>query len=179
MKLEWRDVALGDGGPGISTSLTLPETVELQRLAAGRQVLEIGSAYGYSAVAMALAGADVTAVDPHQQLGSYGPMVANVLAYAVADRVDIRVGAAQQILPGLDAGFDLVFIDGDHAAEAVTSDVTMALALLRPGGIIACHDHGESTCPGVAQALDTWRPYDYIVDTLAVYRIGTAGPGEA
>lgn len=176
MKLEWRDVVLREGYPAINTSLTLAETEELQRLAAGKDVLEIGSAYGYSAVAMALAGAHVTAVDPHQWLASQGPMMANVLAYTVASRVDIRVGTARQILPHLNAKFDLVFIDGDHDADAVMHDVTAALDLLRPGGIIACHDHGEVTCPGVAQALDFWRPYDYIVDTLAVYRIEGPGP---
>lgn len=173
MKLEWRDVVLREGYPAINTSLTLAETEELQRLAAGKLVLEIGSAYGYSAVAMALAGGHVTAVDPHQQLGSYGPMMANVLAYGVASRVDIRVGEARQILPHLKAEFDLVFIDGDHSAEAVGHDVMAARDLLKPAGFLTCHDYGEATCPGVKQWLDSWKVPPRLVDTLAIY-----GPGE-
>jgi len=52
---------------GVPTSLTIPEMRLLQRYAreAGT-VLEIGTYYGYSAIGMALAGADVTSVDPHK-----------------------------------------------------------------------------------------------------------------
>jgi len=39
------------------------------------------------------------------------------------------------------AEFDLVFIDGDHAAESVKSDIDKALSVLRPGGLIAFHDY--------------------------------------
>jgi len=173
--LQWRDVAPGDG-PAISTSLTLAETDELRRLAEDADVLEIGSAFGYSAVAMALAGARVTAVDPHGWLSSYGAMVANLNAYGVADRVEIRRSDSWSVLPALvddDRKFDLVWIDGDHEARAGAHDVEWALKLLRPGGTLACHDYDEATCPGVRQALDAWKPPPRLVDTLAVY-----GPGE-
>lgn len=175
MKLEWRDVALGDG-PAISTSLTLAETAELQRLAQGGSVLEIGSAFGYSAVAMALAGGTVTAIDPHSWLNSYGVMTANLAAYAMLSNVDIRMASSQTIMPQLFAEgrlFDLVWIDGDHEAPAVAHDVEWARKLLKPTGTLACHDYDEATCPGVRQALDAWKVPPRLVDTLAIY-----GPGE-
>ena len=175
MKLEWRDVAPG-GGPAISTSLTLAETDELRRLAAGGNVLEVGSAFGYSAVAMALAGATVLAVDPHQWLKSQGVMMANLAAYAVSSRVEIRAADSRQVLPELAAQgqmFDLVWIDGDHEAPAVAHDVEWARKLLKPTGTLAVHDYDEDTCPGVRQALDAWKPPPRVVDTLALY-----GPGE-
>lgn len=175
MKLEWRDVAPGDG-PAISTSLTLAETDELRRLANDANVLEVGSAFGYSAVAMALAGGRVTAVDPHQWLNSFGVMMANLAAYTVSGRVDIRVGDSWTVLPELVAAkaqFDLVWIDGDHEAHTVAHDVQWALKLLKPTGTLACHDYGEDTCPGVRQALDAWKVPPRLVDTLAIY-----GPGE-
>lgn len=174
MKLEWRDVAPGDG-PAISTSLTLAETDELRRLAKDADVLEIGSAYGYSAIAMALAGARVIAVDPHNWLQSYGQMVANLVAYGVSSLVEIRREDSRTALPDLLKGerFDLVWIDGDHEAAAVAHDVEWARKLLRPGGTLACHDYGEATCPGVRQALDAWKVPPRLVDTLAIY-----GPGE-
>lgn len=174
MKLEWRDVAPG-GGPAISTSLTAAETAELARLAAGADVLEIGSAYGYSACVMALAGGHVTAIDPHQQLNSYGPMLANLHAYGVADRVSILVedsGAMARLFEDGRA-FDLIWVDGDHSEEAVRHDVRWAQRLLRPGGTLACHDYGEDTCPEVAVALNAWRTPPKLVDTMALY-----GPGE-
>ena len=175
MRLPWREVAPGNG-PAIDTSLTLAETDELRRLAAGKEVLEIGSAYGYSAIAMALAGGQVYAVDPHLQLASYETMQANIGFYGVADRVEIRRGDCRSVMPELhDAGrrFDLIWIDGDHAAEMVDHDITWARRLLREGGTLACHDYDEDTCPGVRQALDAWKTPPKLVDTLAIY-----GPGE-
>lgn len=176
MKLDWRPVAPG-GGPEISTSLTLAETDELRRLAkSAKVVLEVGSAYGYSSIAMALAGARVLAVDPHQALNSLGPMTANLAAYGVTGRVDIQVGDSRTVLPELAAEnrkFGLVWIDGDHEASMVIHDVHWARNLLRKGGTLAVHDYGEDTCPGVKQALDLWKVPPRLVDTLAVY-----GPGE-
>lgn len=174
MRLTWREIAPGDG-PAILTSLTAAETAELARLAAGRQVLEVGSAHGYSAIVMALAGADVTAVDDHHGgtwLGdTLAAMQANLGAYGVSDRVEIMRGASQNVLPVLireEARFGLIFIDGDHEQAAVTRDLHHALDLLRPGGVLACHDYGEDTCPGVAAALDQVFPGgpDTLTDTL-------------
>ena len=176
MRLSWQPVSPGDG-PAILTSVTGAESAELARLAAGRQVLEVGSAYGYSAVVMARAGADVTAVDDHHGgtwLGDTLPvMQSNLAAYGVAGRVEIMRGASQRVLPALggeEARFGLVFVDGDHSAETVRHDVLWALRLLAPGGVLACHDYGEETCPGVAVALDQVFPAgpSRLTDTLFV-----------
>ena len=156
MHLPWRDVAPGDGPP-ISTSVTAAEAAELARLAAGREVLEVGSAFGYSAVVMALAGGQVTAVDPHTWIpGSLEAMLANLAAYGVADRVEIIKEPSQAVLPWLareGMAFGLVFVDGDHAAQAARHDIRWALQLLGPGGTIAVHDVLETCCcPGVGEA---------------------------
>lgn len=175
MQLPWRDLAPGNG-PAINTSLTEAETEELKKLGAGVDVLEIGSAFGYSTVALALAGAKVVAVDPHNWLDSYGQMVANLSYYQVTSRVEILREDSRAALPRLaeeGRGFDLVWIDGDHAADMVAHDVEWGLKLLREGGTLACHDYGEISCPGVRQALDAWKPPPRLVDTMAIY-----GPGE-
>lgn len=159
MHLPWRNVAPGDG-PLISTSVTLEETAALARLAAAAgDVLEIGSAFGYSAIVMALAGARVAAVDPHTWVpDSLAGMERNLAAYGVSSRVFIVAGSSAPVMSEFaEAGtrFGLVFIDGDHSAAAVRADVAGALKILRPGGVLAVHDHGEDCCcPGVRQALD-------------------------
>ena len=158
MHLPWRDVAPGDG-PAISTSVTAVEAAELARLAEGREVLEVGSAFGYSAVVMALTGATVTAVDPHTWLpSSHEVMAQNLAAYGVADRVTVVREPSQQALPWLakdGARFGLVFVDGDHTAEAARHDIRWALQLLDPGGTLAVHDYLEDCCcPGVRAAAD-------------------------
>lgn len=177
MKLDWRLMSLAEAKPMISTSLTAAETAELQRLAKDADVLEIGSAYGYSAVAMALVGARVVAIDPHSWLDSRAQMDLHLMAYGVTAQVEIRQGYSFDELPRLAAEgrqFDLVWIDGDHEAPTVAHDVEWARKLLRPTGTLACHDYDELTCPGVRQALTALDlPPAKLVDTLAIY-----GPGE-
>lgn len=170
MHLPWRDVAPGDG-PAISTSVTSAEAAELARLAEGRDVLEVGSAFGYSAVVMALAGARVTAVDPHTWLpGSFEVMTGNLAAYGVQDRVEVIREVSQEALPWLardGARFGLVFIDGDHSAEAARHDIRWALQLLDEGGTLAVHDYlEECCCPGVRAAADGLLEGGTRVDTM-------------
>ena len=173
MHLPWRDMPAGPGSPLISTSLTAAEANRLAELAAGRDVLEVGSAYGYSACVMALGGAaHVTAVDPHAWLGSHDAMTSNLAASGLSGRVTIVRDASPAALDGL-GPFGLVFIDGDHGAEAVAADVAAARGVLADGGVLAVHDYGETCCcPGVRQALDILFPAgpDEQVDTLAIYR---------
>jgi len=139
-----------------------------------REVLEVGSAYGYSAVAMALAGGHVTAVDPHSWLPSLEPMMANLADYGVADKVHVVVETSFHALSVMVAAgrkFDVVFIDGDHSAKAVREDVRLALQVLAPGGTLACHDYTEACCcPEVGPTLDGLFPEGptLVVDTLFV-----------
>jgi len=173
MLLPWRPVSI-DGGPEILTSVTEAETAVLRELATGAgEALEVGSAYGYSAVVMAKAGAHVTAVDPHagELSGSLGIMQGNLQAYQ-ANTVMLRIGRSQEILPTCPLGwFGLMFIDGDHTEATVVHDVGWARKLLRKDGVLACHDFDEGTCPGVRAALERLLgPPPELTDTLAVYR---------
>jgi predicted O-methyltransferase YrrM len=172
MHLPWRDMPAGPGTPLISTSLTAAEAARLAALADGRDVLEVGSAYGFSACVMALAGAaHVTAVDPHGWLDSYDAMTSNLADAGLSDLVTIVRGTSPGAVAGL-GPFGLAFIDGDHSAVAVQADVEAALAVLAPGGTLAMHDLGEDCCcPGVRQALEALFPDgpSEQVDTLAVY----------
>lgn len=173
MSLPWRPVSVG-GGPAILTSITRDESVVLAELAAdASHALDIGSAYGYSAVVMADAGARVTTIDPHagENPDTYQALAGNLAAYAVADRVRVIVATSQQALPELEvATFGLIFIDGGHDEATVAHDVGWARKLLAPGGVLACHDYDEATCPGVRAALDrVVGPPPRLVDTLAVY----------
>jgi predicted O-methyltransferase YrrM len=173
MHLPWRGVAPAEGTQPISTSLTVNEAAALADLATGRDVLEVGSAFGFSACVMALAGAKhVTAADPHTWLNSHEAMTANLAACGVDGVVTVVRGTSPAALDGL-GPFGLVFIDGDHGAEAVAADVAAARAVLADGGVLAVHDYGETCCcPGVRQALDILFPGgpDEQVDTLAIYR---------
>jgi SAM-dependent methyltransferase len=166
----WRFASI-DGGPEIPSSVGDAETEELVRLTKGRVVLEIGSAFGYSAIAMARGGANyVLSVDPHiMSQSSLAEMHANVKAYGVGDRVGIVVARSREIMSTLvacNARVDAVFVDGDHSASAVRADTACARVLLAHDGILICHDYGYGSWPGVKVALDELGPPDGLVGSL-------------
>jgi predicted O-methyltransferase YrrM len=164
-------MALG-AGPAILTSVTAAETATLAELSHGRRVLEIGSAYGYSAVAMTLSGAWVTAVDPHHAHNSHEIMLTNLAAYGVTDHVEVVRQYSRTALPALaDRGeeYDLIFIDGDHTTAGVEHDIKWSVELLRPGGTIVCHDYLETCCcPEVGPTVDLYFSRFDLVDAMAV-----------
>ena len=182
--LEWKPTTL-NGQPIAGASLTPNETQKLAELARNSHVLEIGSAYGHSAIIMAQAGAKhVLAVDPHTgdldwvgaDKDTLGGMRRNLQTHDVQDRVTIMLNASQVVMPVLyhiDACFELIFIDGDHTHDAVAHDLKWAVELAAPGtGIIAFHDYGEHYNPDVKTVLDAAYPDgpDQLVDTLWIRR---------
>jgi len=132
--------------PNIPTAITRRESDLLAELTAGKCVLEIGSYLGYSTVWMALNGAEVHAVDPHEWLDSGPEFIANVQRYHVEDRVyDVRLRSQDLNPNGLGPAFTAAFIDGDHTYEQARFDLQLARRLVRPGSWIIAHDY---TFPG-------------------------------
>ena len=171
--LTWKPTRLD--GHLIDTSLTTGETAELRRLAAGKRVLEIGSGYGYSAIAMAQVAECVTAIDPHagELPDSLTVMLDNLVLYDVADKVTIVREYSQTALPDLLARghrYGFVFIDGNHG-EQVENDVNLSRRLLEPGGCFAVHDYLEEDFAEIARVLNAlpFAPLK-IVDTLWIGR---------
>jgi predicted O-methyltransferase YrrM len=108
----------------------------LARIAGARRMLEIGTLGGYSTIWLARAlpaGGRLISLefDPrHADVAR-----ANIASAGFADRVDVRVGRALDLLPGLgDEPFDLVFIDADK--PSTTDYFRWALKLSRPGTVI-------------------------------------------
>jgi len=107
----------------------------LVKLTGARRVLEIGTLGGYSTIWMARALAPegrITSIE----LDPLRAKVAleNCRVAGCADKVDIRVGAAAEVLAELDGPFDLIFIDADKPNNPVYLD--WALKLARPGSVI-------------------------------------------
>lgn len=109
----------------------------LVRLVAARRVLEIGSLAGYSGIWLARAlpadGVLTTLeVDPH-----HARLARQAFDEAgVADRVRLLEGDARKILPTLEPGFDVVFIDADK--EPLPEYFEWSVRLLRNGGLLLC-----------------------------------------
>ena len=180
MHLDWRNMYppfwTRPHSPPVYTSLTHMEAAELYFLAEDRRhVLEIGSAYGYSAITIATATDRITSVDPHTLCpDSLEIMINNLEAYRVRDRVTMYLAKFEDVTETFkDKGYtyDLIFIDGDHSYESVIYDVTYAADLLAHDGVLAVHDYLEDCCPDVQRALDEIFPDGptQIVDSLAIY----------
>jgi predicted O-methyltransferase YrrM len=108
-------------------------------LAAARTVLEIGTLGGYSTIWLARAlpadGKLITIeADPHHAAVA----ASNLDRAALGDRVELRVGAALEVLPRLAderlPPFDLVFIDADKRNNP--EYFAWALTLTRRGSVI-------------------------------------------
>lgn len=175
MLLPWRDVPLAVNGRelAINTSITEGEAAALAELATDGGCVEIGSAYGYSAIVMAQRARSVVAIDPHHQLDSFATMQDNLASAGVADKVRIWLANSGDALPQLPSDtYDLVFVDGDHHHSQVTFDIAHGWRAVRPGGHLAVHDYGEDTCTGVLPAVDAFRHAvqleEMTVDTLWV-----------
>ncbi len=108
----------------------------LLRAVGARRVLEVGTLGGYSAIWMARAmpedGSILSIeVDPVHA----GFARRHIERAGFSERVEVRVGAALQLLPALDGErFDVAFLDADK--EPLPTYLDWALRLVRPGGLV-------------------------------------------
>ncbi|MCK6081112.1 O-methyltransferase [Microbacterium sp. EYE_5] len=109
----------------------------LARLVGARRVLEIGTLGAYSTIWLARAlpvdGRVVTIeAEPHNAAVARR----NLDRAGLSERVDVREGRGEHVLPSLEAGepFDLVFIDADKESNTLYLD--WAARLGRPGTLV-------------------------------------------
>ena len=153
-----------------------------------RRILEIGTLGGYSTIWLA------RALPPDGRLISleiepkHAEVARQNLERAdVADRVEIRVGRAIELLPALEsdgsAPFDLVFIDADKPSNP--DYFQWALKLAAPGGVIVVDNvvrsgdvaKGDSTDPnvtGVRRVLELMASAPG-VESTAIQTVGSKG----
>jgi predicted O-methyltransferase YrrM len=111
----------------------------LALLNGARRILEVGTLGGYSAIWLGRAlPADGQLITLEHNADYAGVARANLERAGLADRVEVRVGNALQLMQQMiDAGtepFDLVFVDADK--ESYSDYFQAALQLMRPGSVI-------------------------------------------
>ncbi len=177
------------GLPEIQVSPTQGKLLHmLASLQGAKRILEIGTLGGYSAIWMARAlpadGRLITLeYDPkHAEVAR-----ANVERAGLADRVEIRVGAALSLLPGIAAEkrglFDLVFIDADKENNPAYFDWALRLThrgslilidnVVRDGAILDAASV-EPAVKGTRKALELMAS-DPRVSSTALQLVGTKG----
>jgi len=147
-----------------------------------QRFLEIGTHIGSSTVALALAAArnqaegidtriltvDIRDVNdkrakPWLKAGSSASPYAHLASLDLNHLVTFEVNTAAQILDLSTQNFDMIFLDGDHGAEVVYSEIPRALKRLGCNGMIILHDFfpnlqtlwpGQIPLPGPFQAVE-------------------------
>ncbi len=119
-------------------------------------VLEVGTHIGSSTINIARAlktngGGHLTTVDiydvNHGQTGSWKKyqiprsLSAMLEELGLDKTVTFNAEGALNFLKKTDLNFDMIFLDGDHAAAAVYQEVSLALKHLSQDGIIILHDY--------------------------------------
>ena len=100
-----------------------------------KNILEVGTFSGYSALCMAEGlgeGGKVYTFEINDEMEDFTrPWIERS---PMADKIDFRIGDANIEAPKLGVTFDLAFVDGDKRTYVETYE--MVLRLLRPGGYI-------------------------------------------
>ena len=155
------------------------EIQELQRLATGKTVLELGAWKGRSTVVLSQVATYVVSVDRHQGLDvpadhpqSGSDSLPDYLdAVRELENVAIVVADFRSFLPHLSVAFDLAFVDGNHDADSVERDALFACQhTYFSTGIVVFHDYDmESVREGVERVFG--RQPDSLAGSLAAFTV--------
>lgn len=117
----------------------------LARMTGARRVLEIGTLGAYSTIWLARAlpeNGRVVTIEAEPHIAAVARE--NLQRAGVADRVEVRVGRGEHVLPALEGEepFDLVFIDADKESNTLYLD--WAARLGRPGTVVVVDNIGRA-----------------------------------
>lgn len=135
--------------PAIQISPLQGKLLQVLAAACGaRKILEMGALAGYSAIWLARAlpaGGRLISLEVSQQHAEVAR--ASLARAGLADRAEVRLGSATELLPALaaEAPFDLIFIDADK--PGYPTYLEWALRLSRPGSIIVADNCIRSGAP--------------------------------
>ena len=99
-----------------------------------KRILEIGTAVGYSASMFAKYATSAVIDTIELDEGRYNEAKVNVEKIGVADRINLYLGNAVEILPTLNFEYDIIFIDANKGKYPVF--LQEGIRLVRPEGII-------------------------------------------
>lgn len=94
------------------------------------------------------------------------------------DRIGFEVASSVDFMRQARPGYDFIFLDGDHEAATVYREISAALALLSPNGVIVLHDYypdGQPLFPDGARITGPCRAVRRIQDEcpdIAVHPLG-------
>ncbi len=155
-KNEILKAALACQGWGTEGQLSVMYDLVQKHAQVDGDILEIGSAWGRSAVMFGLSSPKkLWSIDPHsgglryilnnENQNSYDEFLGNLKKNGLIDKVGVvkattKDARDQQLIPA-DVKFAFVYIDGLHTAEGVEIDIDFAWPRLTPGAVVAFDDY--------------------------------------
>ena len=125
---------------------------------AKKTIIEVGTSYGESALTLALnspVDCTVHTLDIQKDNPTIGIKWRN---HELSDKIRQHwKGLAEIEHLFAPRSVDMIFIDGDHSYRGVVTDTTVALRLIRPGGLICWHDYSFRFRDSVVKAIDEVR----------------------
>ncbi|MBI3565283.1 MAG: O-methyltransferase [Elusimicrobia bacterium] len=173
------------GLPAISVSAAQGKLLQiLAATVSAERILEIGTLGGYSTIWMARAlpaGGRLVTLEYEPKHAAVATK--NIARAGLAERVEVRVGKALDLLPAVRGPFDLVFIDADKAS--IPDYFAWALKLTRKGALIVVDNvvrggriveekHPDPNVQGVRRFLDILKD-EKRVQATAIQTVGTKG----
>jgi len=116
------------------------------------RILEVGTLVGYSAIRMGRhlkEGQKLTCIELREDMARTAR--SNIDKAGLSDVIEVKVGDARQLLPGLEGGFDMVFLDA--VKEDYITYLKSIERLLHPGSVVVA-DNVKSHATEVAPYLD-------------------------
>lgn len=168
----------------IAVSAAQGKMLHLMALSVGaRRILEVGTLGGYSAIWLARAlSADGELISLEIDPRNVDVARENIARAKPAARVDVKVGLALDLLPGLSGPFDFTFIDANKEDNAAY--FAHALRMSRKGSIIIVDNVVRGgrvvDASGDAQVQGVRKMFDLIaneprVSSTAVQTVGVKG----
>jgi predicted O-methyltransferase YrrM len=132
-------------------------------------ILEIGSAWGRSAVLLGYASSKhIWSIDPHtggrafiergEVQNSFEIFKANLAKNELNERVKILKHTTEEVIEKkllpTSLRFSMVFIDGLHTGRGEELDFGLAFQRVVPGGIMAFDDYFEDSIPDYTEMID-------------------------
>jgi predicted O-methyltransferase YrrM len=131
----------------------------LARTAGARNILELGTATGYSAIYLAGAlppGGKVITLEISEAIARRAQ--ANFSIAGLTDRVEVRVGQALDLMAAMSETFDLIFLDIDK--ESYLPALAPCRRLLKVGGLLVADNVGFAGADSFNREIfsqDGWR----------------------
>jgi predicted O-methyltransferase YrrM len=110
----------------------------LVRLMRSQRCIEVGTAYGMSA--LFILSATSGQLDTIEVSEPQFSLAQATLKQEYPDRVTCHFGRSRDVMAGFAHGIDFLFHDGGHSYEGYTGDFAAALPLLEPGAVVLFDD---------------------------------------